>query len=63
MDFNVLVECRSVAEAERMLAAKENILRKYKSEAQSMASKLESEQACLPFCTPYVTTSEVFFKI
>jgi hypothetical protein len=35
---------RSAGEAERMLAAKESLLRKYKTEAQSMASKLQAAE-------------------
>lgn len=35
---------RSVSEAERMLSAKEGLLKKYKGEARSLASKYGSEQ-------------------
>jgi DNA repair exonuclease SbcCD ATPase subunit len=36
----------SVGDAERMLAAKEALLRKYKAEARSATSKLQATQAC-----------------
>jgi hypothetical protein len=44
---------RSAGEAERMLAAKESLLRKYKAEAQSMASKLQTVEVRVSFVAAF----------